>query len=183
MSETLDIPSFLRPEGHMRDLFADASTGALFSDCRTWRYRLWRRWSDKPACMFLMLNPSTADEKKNDPTIARCQRWAYAWGYGALEVCNLFAFRATDPADMKAAPDPVGPDNNYHTLVAASTAGLIVCAWGAHGGHQGRAARMLDLLRKFDLHALAFTQDGQPRHPLYLKGNSKPILWKLKGPA
>lgn len=158
-------------------LFADSRAGALFSDCKTWRYRLWRRWSDTPAALFIMLNPSTADETTNDPTVARCQKWARQWGYGAVEVCNLFAFRATDPEDMRGAADPVGPDNDQHILAAAKAAGRVICAWGVHGGHLNRETAVVELLRGYDLYALGFTQAGQPRHPLYLPGHVQPTPW------
>jgi len=89
------------------------ATGAVFSPCRKWRYLLWRQWdASKPAANFLMLNPSTADESKLDPTCARARDYAERWGYGALIVTNVFGWRATDPTDMKAAKDPVGPGND-----------------------------------------------------------------------
>src|SRR5438309_1547537 len=88
---------------------------ATISNCQQYRYRLSRCWDESlPACMFIMLNPSTADAKVDDRTIKRCMAYARAWGYGKLYVGNLFAFRATKPKNMKAASDPVGPNNHHH---------------------------------------------------------------------
>ena len=146
-------------------------SGATFSPCRRWRYLLWRRWdSARPVANFLMLNPSTADEVKLDPTCSRARDYAERWGYGALVVTNVFAFRNTDPARMKAAQDPVGPGNDAAIVRAAREAGIVVCAWGNHGAFLGRSARVTALLRKnhVELHALRVNAGGEPAHPLYL---------------
>lgn len=132
--------------------------------------------------MFLMLNPSTADESKNDPTVERCERWARSWGYGGLLVCNLFAFRATDPIDMKAARDPVGPDNDAAILECADRAGKVICGWGNHGGHLGRSSAVRKALAWKELHCLRITQAGEPQHPLYLPNDIKPIKLLDKSP-
>jgi len=153
------------------------TTGATFSPCKQYRYRLWRVWDhDKPRLLFCMLNPSTADEAVNDPTVERCERRARAMGYGGLEVVNIFAYRATDPRVMKAQDDPVGPDNDTYLVMAAQQAGMIVCGWGTHGGHLNRGllvARMLHQ-RGFKLHCLTITKGGQPGHPLYIGYDVQP---------
>lgn len=159
---------------------AMSASGATFSDCRRWRYLLWRRWdAARPAANFLMLNPSTADEHKLDPTCSRARRYAERWGYGGLVVTNVFAWRATDPAAMKAVEDPVGPDNDAAIAQAARTASLIVCAWGNHGAHRERSASVVSLLKRAGvrLHALRVNAAGEPAHPLYLKGNLQPRRW------
>ena len=146
-------------------------SGATFSPCRRWRYLLWRRWdASKPAANFLMLNPSTADELKLDPTCARARGYAERWGYGALIVTNIFAFRNTDPDRMKAAADPVGPGNDAAIVRAAQDAALVVCAWGNHGGFLGRSREVLKKLTAngIALHALRVNAGGEPAHPLYL---------------
>ena len=97
--------------------------------------------------MFLMLNPSTADEAVNDLTVARCENRTKLLGYSGLTVCNLFAFRATDPEDMKAAADPVGLGNDQSILSEADLAGKIICGWGVHGGYRGRSAEVVSMLR------------------------------------
>ena len=128
-------------------LIANAS-GAAFSKCRRWRYLLWRRWDEAgPVANFLMLNPSTADEVKLDPSCTRARNYAGQWGYGALVVTNIFAFRETKPDRMKAARDPVGRGNDAAILRAAREADLVVCAWGNHGAHDGRGEEVERLLR------------------------------------
>lgn len=157
-----------------------SDAGAAFSSCRRWRYLLWRRWDGtKPAANFLMLNPSTADETKLDPTCARARDYAERWGCGALIVTNVFAWRATDPDEMKAVADPVGPGNDRAIARAAREAGIVVCAWGNHGAHRDRARRVLEVLRNAGVatHALRVNGSGQPAHPLYLPGALVPAPW------
>src|SRR4051794_5411962 len=152
------------------------SSGATFSRCRRWRYLLWRKWSHRPIANFLMLNPSTADELRLDPSCTRARLYAERWGYGALIVTNLFGWRATDPDEMKAAPEPVGRANDAAILRAAREAAIVVCAWGNHGAHRDRSARVLRLLREagLELHALRVTGTGEPAHPLYLRKSLDP---------
>lgn len=162
----------------MSDLLTD--TGATFSPCRSYRYRLWRFWDQRPYLAFVMLNPSTADETANDPTIERCQRRAVAGGYGGLAVVNIFALRSTDPKALYRHADPVGPWNDAAILDVARQAGLLICAWGAHGKLHGRGARVLAMLRESGVepHALRIGKGGQPGHPLYLPYALEPVpIW------
>lgn len=155
--------------------------GATFSACRRWRTLLWRQWDAAlPVANFLMLNPSTADERVLDPTCARARAFAAAWGYGSLLVTNVFAWRATDPRDMRAARDPVGRGNDAAILRAARASSLVICAWGNHGAHLGRSYAVRALLRKagIDLHVLRLTGADEPAHPLYLPGRLRPRRWK-----
>ncbi|RKH99004.1 DUF1643 domain-containing protein [Corallococcus sp. AB030] len=155
--------------------------GATLSECGLYRYRLWRRWSamDDRRVLFVMLNPSVADGQQGDPTLRRCVAFAQAWGYGALTLCNLFAFRATDPADLMPAKDAVGPLNDAALESAAREASLIVGAWGAHRLVPQRAPAVLALLCRYHpVHALALTGAGEPRHPLYLAGHLRPQLYR-----
>ncbi len=155
-------------------------SGATFSPCRRWRYLLWRRWdASKPVANFLMLNPSTADELKLDPTCSRARDYAERWGYGALIVTNIFSFRNTNPNEMKAAADPVGPGNDAAIVKAARESAIVVCAWGNHGGFIGRSKEILKKLNSngIALHALRVNANGEPAHPLYLPGKLKPISW------
>ena len=161
-------------------MIAASASGAAFSPCRRWRYLLWRRWNpDRPAANFLMLNPSTADERRLDPTCSRARDYAERWGYGALIVTNVFGWRATDPGEMKAAADPVGPGNDRAIVRAAREAGLVVCAWGNHGAHLDRASSVLRLLGAAGVatHALRVNGTGQPAHPLYLPGMLRSTPW------
>jgi len=162
----------------MPSLICASESGAQFSPCRKWRYLLWRRWDEaKPVANFLMLNPSTADEFQLDPTCARARSYAEAWGYGGLIVTNIFAFRNTSPKIMRAAKDPVGPGNDAAIVRAAKEAAIVVCAWGNHGAHNERSARIRDLLKGFKLHTLRVNANGEPAHPLYLPGNLKASSW------
>jgi hypothetical protein len=152
--------------------------GAVFSGCRRWRYLLWRCWeSSGPVANFLMLNPSTADEFKLDPSCTRARNYAERWGFGAIVITNIFGWRATDPEEMKSAKDPVGRGNDRAIVRAAKEAQLVVCAWGNHGEHLGRGhevRRMLGL-HGVPLHVLRVNASGHPAHPLYLPATLKPV--------
>ena len=152
------------------DNWTDPS-GAVISDCGLYRYRLYRRWGAAPASLFVMLNPSTADAERNDPTIRRCMDFARGWGRGGIHVVNLFALRTTSPKTMMAAADPVGPDNEYHVKEAYRECVEVICAWGSHGRYRRQDRVMLDWLREAGScqpYALKITKSGQPGHPLYL---------------
>jgi hypothetical protein len=149
--------------------------------CRRWRTLLWRRWDEAgPIANFLMLNPSIADETVLDPTCARARDYAARWGYGTLLVTNVFAWRATNPDEMKAAQDPVGKGNDAVILRAARKSAIVVCAWGNHGAHLERSQAVLRLLRGAGvaLNALRLNASGEPAHPLYLSGRLRPRPWR-----
>ena len=161
-------------------MIAKNASGAQFSPCRRWRYLLWRRWDGgKPLANFLMLNPSTADEVQLDPSCTRARIYAERWGYGGLIVTNIFGWRATDPGEMKAVRDPVGKGNDAAILRAAKESVLVVCAWGNHGAHRERSARVLSALRSSEanLNYLKINSSGEPAHPLYLRGSLQPTRW------
>lgn len=162
----------------------DAASIALYSDCERYRYLLTRVWDEsRPRALFILLNPSTATEVQNDPTVERCERRARALGFGGFRVTNIFAYRATDPKVMRAQADPVGPGNDAairESLEWAAGAGdRIICAWGAHGAHLGRGAAVEALLRDSGraLHHLGLTKAGAPKHPLYIGYDRQPELW------
>jgi len=148
-------------------------SGAIFSECRKYRYALWRRWDERPYVLFIGLNPSTADETVDDPTIRRCKQFAKDWGYGAVYMANLFAYRATKPAEMKKASEPVGPENDIWLLELSAGAGLVVAAWGVHGTHAQRDTDVIGLLGH--MHCLGVTKNLDPLHPLYLPKTTKPF--------
>lgn len=162
----------------------DAPSVAVYSDCERYRYLLTRVWDPAgPRALFVMLNPSTATEVQNDPTVERCERRARTLGFGAFRVTNIFAWRATDPKEMRAQPDPVGPENDRAILEsvdwAAGPGARIVCAWGAHGAHLARGAAVERLLRNTgrELFHLGLTKAGDPKHPLYIGYDRQPELW------
>jgi len=151
---------------------------ALISRDGFYRYWLSRTWDhDKKIVIFIGLNPSTADAEKDDPTIRRCISFAQDWGYGGLVMLNLFAFRATHPADMRRAEDPVGPDNDGY--IKFMTAGkTTVCCWGTHGHYKNRDNEVLEMIQ--DPKMMALSKYGFPRHPLYLRKSLKPMGFKNK---
>lgn len=161
-------------------LKGDAASRAEYSPCLRYRYTLTRVWNAAGGrALFVLLNPSTATEMHNDPTVERCERRARALGYGAFRVCNIFAYRATDPRVMRAAADPVGPDNDAALAASAAWADRIVCAWGTHGAHLGRGPAVERLLRTTGrpLFHLGLSAAGHPRHPLYIGYARQPEPW------
>ncbi|CUH16257.1 hypothetical protein JSE7799_00349 [Jannaschia seosinensis] len=159
----------------------DAPSTATYSPDMLYRYDLTRVWDATGGRVaFVMLNPSTATEIANDPTVERCERRARALGFGAFRVTNIFAWRATDPKDMRAAADPVGgPANDAAIRDAALWADLTVCAWGTHGAHLGRGEEVARLLRATDrpLATLGLSKGGHPKHPLYIGYAVQPEPW------
>ncbi len=156
--------------------------GATFSRCRRWRYLLWRCWDkSKPAANFLMLNPSTADEVKLDPSCTRARNYAGRWGYGAVLITNIFAWRETKPGNLFQVKNPVGRGNDAAILKAARESKIVVCAWGNHGLHRERAREVVALLRKegVRLKFLRINGCGQPAHPLYLPADLKPAPFRV----
>ena len=122
------------------------SQGARFSDDRVYRYSLWRCWNpSQPYVMFVGLNPSTADEKDDDPTIRRCIGFCKSWGFGGLYMLNLFALRSTDPKLLKSHTDPVGADNNRALSMYAEASAWVIAAWGTHGALLGRGQEVIDV--------------------------------------
>jgi hypothetical protein len=150
---------------------------AVLSPCRKYRYRLERSWAPGNRVGFLMLNPSTADETADDPTIRRCIGFAKDWGYGGLIVGNLFALRSTDPQALYAAADPVGPDNDGHLLRIAWECETVICAWGKHGAFRKRGKAVASMLDLCNLAALKILSDGSPGHPLYLPKNAQRVAY------
>jgi hypothetical protein len=148
---------------------------ASFSRDGRYRYSLRRAWSDGPAVTWVLLNPSTADARVDDPTIRRCIGFSRRWGFGALEVVNLFALRATDPKILPRAPDPVGASNDAALRRALARSAVVVAAWGEHGRLHGRSARVRRWLPDGAL-ALGLNASGEPVHPLYVPGNRVAVL-------
>jgi hypothetical protein len=164
-------------------LARDHHAGAVFSDCGKYRYVLWRCLTgrfDEPhtSVLWLMLNPSTANATKLDPTLTRCLAYTKAWGYQQMAVVNVFAFRSTNPKGLLSAVDPVGAENDQHIGIEAAGADLVVCGWG-EGVPTWARHRIDDVARELERagkvpHALAVTGAGNPSHPLYLKADLSP---------
>jgi len=153
-------------------------SGAILSDDRKYRYLLWRMWDEGPRLVYVMLNPSTADGVENDPTIRRCINFAKRDGYGAIDVVNLYALRATDPDELKGRPceELEGPLNGMYWHEAFSTAAAVVAAWGAWWDGQSFDSRPLRRtinaparMHGLQVLCLGLTKSGAPRHPLMVK--------------
>jgi len=162
--------------------------GGLFSACRTWRYRLWRVWGSAELehhVAFVGLNPSTADENVDDPTMRRCIGFARAWGFEGLQMLNLFATRTPYPGVMaerfRAGENVVGPENDTHILETASRCAMVVTAWGASSFPfvPGRSHAVRELLSgaEIPVHRLGVNKNGTPVHSLYIPADRKPVRW------
>jgi hypothetical protein len=148
---------------------------ARFSRCRLYRYALWRRWSDGPQVLFVMLNPSTADETHDDPTVRRCIGFAQAWGFGAIAVGNLFALCTSSPSALQAAKLPIGNMTDRWLARLQAESSVVVAAWGNHGTFCGRSTVVRAWLR--EPHVLGVTRRGEPRHPLYARCDAQLVAW------
>ncbi|MBD3679515.1 MAG: DUF1643 domain-containing protein [Rhodobacteraceae bacterium] len=158
----------------------DAASVAVYSPCERYRYSLTRTWdADGKRALFVMLNPSTATEVQNDPTVERCERRARTLGFGAFCVTNIFAWRDTDPRKMRAVADPVGPGNDAAITEFAGWADQVICAWGTHGAHLNRGPEVERLLRatRRPLFHLGLSKAGHPKHPLYIGYAQQPEPW------
>lgn len=164
---------------------------AVIDPTGQYRYSLTREWDPgKPKVVFIMLNGSTADAEHDDPTLRRGIGFANRWGFGSLEVVNLFGYRTTFPKELKAAADPYGPENNRYLWDAVTRAcnvtrpdDKIIVAWGANGTYRGRDKEVLNLLaiNNIKVYCLGVTKDGIPRHPLYLKNDVVPTIYTGEG--
>ncbi len=153
----------------------------VFSADRRYRYTLVHRWDELldpvRGIAWIGLNPSTADEHQLDPTLRRIRAFSARWGYAYFVMLNLFAWRATDPADMKAAGDPVGPDNDEWIARCSSGVDRVMLAWGEHGVHLGRDQAVLGLLDRRKTYCLERNASGRPKHPLYVSRTAAPALF------
>jgi hypothetical protein len=169
-----------------RHWIGSGKAGATFDETRKFRYTLWRNWSQTlyvpERCAFIGLNPSTADEHQLDPTVTRCVNWSKEWGFGGMAMLNLFAYRATDPTDMKKHPSPCGLDNCDAIRNVVNSASRVVLCWGNHGTHMDRAQYVTsELLKGVDrdrIFTFGTNLNGEPKHPLYLRGDTPLELWR-----
>ncbi|XGV97432.1 MAG: DUF1643 domain-containing protein [Leptolyngbya sp. BL-A-14] len=154
-------------------------TGAEFDVTGRYRYLLWRSWDEQaPRVGFVMLNPSRADAVMNDPTIRRCLGFAQAWGFGALEVVNLFAYCTAHPKELRQVADPVGQENDRYLATLPQRVNTMILAWGNDGCLQARDRAVMALWDdRAPVYCLGTTRLGQPKHPLYLRRNAQPARW------
>lgn len=156
---------------------------ATWSPCKLYRYTLRRTWakSDASALVtWVLLNPSTADETHDDPTIRRCIDYSKSWGYGGLIIVNAYGLRSTDPKGLWKVQDPNGPENDAALLGACREASRVVCGWGANLRNDRRDSLSV-LLRDIELSALKINANGSPAHPLYQRSDALPHPFSLKG--
>ena len=152
---------------------------AILSDCKKYRYWLSRTWDEsKPLIGFIGLNPSTADHIDDDRTISRCINFAKSWGAGGFYMMNLFAYRATAPLNMMEAEEPIGMENNNYLQELKNKVEKVVICWGDNGRHNGRSKEVLSLLDQGDLYCITINKSGEPKHPLYIKGDAQLIPYK-----
>jgi hypothetical protein len=145
-----------------------------------YRYNLVRIWEEhQPRVCFVMLNPSTADAYQDDPTIRRCIGFARAWGYGSLEVVNLYAWRATDPKEIWKATFPIGSENDRYIDAAVKRSSCVIAAWGVGAKCRARVGQVNRIL--VNAYCLGRTKKGDPRHPLFIPANHKPSLYLSAG--
>jgi hypothetical protein len=159
-----------------REEYRRLERGAIYSDCKKYRYLLWRRWSNVRPLVCCMLNPSTATAEKNDNTVAQMENRAKQAGHGGIIVTNLFAYRSTYPAVLWKQDDPVGEDNDDAIKLAASLGGWVMCAWGNDGKKFMRSEIVRHMLSDIPLFALGLTDSGEPRHPRGCEYNSWPYF-------
>lgn len=154
---------------------------AAFSPDRNHRYALFRRWGHGPTLCWVMLNPSTASAFTDDPTIRRCRSFSQRAGFGGLVVVNLFSLRSTDPMKLWRHKDPIGPLGDQFIQSQACTRTSIIAAWGSHGARNGRGQRVADMLTDAGvaLYCLGTTANGQPKHPLYVKGDTQLVPYRV----
>ncbi|MGA2263839.1 MAG: DUF1643 domain-containing protein [Acidobacteriota bacterium] len=149
---------------------------AEFSPCKRFRYALWRVWDHtKPFVLFICLNPSIADEKQDSRTSRRCIRFAQSWGFGRLCMANLFAYRSQDPRGLWQVSDPVGFGNDRRLGELATQAGMVVAAWGHRGSYRNRDKEVVAFIP--NLYCLGKTKEGNPRHPLFVTKETKPVKY------
>lgn len=163
------------------DLLGTAS--AVFSEDETYRYLLTRAWGEGQCVTWVMLNPSTADHEANDPTITRIMGFSRRWGFGGLTVVNLYALRSTDPAALASHPDPIGPENDRIIAENCEPDQMVIGAWGSGFRQKDRPAAVAAMVAEtgWPMLCLGTTKDGHPRHPLYVKGDTTPIVYELPG--
>lgn len=167
--------------------FGDLKSGATFSEGRLYRYCLWRRWAAGPIICFVGLNPSTANETRNDRTVTRCSNFAKGWThtdrrrYGGMLMINLFAFVSTEPTGLRQAEEPIGPLNDAVLDRAPNLCDSIVCCWGNNGVYRGRGDQIRD--RIFEtctrpIYNLGLTEKGEPKHASRLREDTQPVIWR-----
>ena len=164
----------------MNDIDLSIPKGAIFSDDRKYRYALWRCWNPSlPPLAVIGLNPSSANEIKDDATITRLMGRAEQNGFGGLLMGNLYAFVSTNPALLLSVNDTVGIHNDDYLKMMIGMAGRTLCGWGSFKPVKRRSPIVLAMIT--EPYCLGVNADGQPKHPLYISYDTPMI--KYKSPA
>lgn len=151
---------------------------AVLDKTRKYRYLLKRQWGDSSNFVnFILLNPSTANEIVDDPTVKACISFAKRWGYDGLYITNLFAYRTKSPKELKKADSPIGEENDKYLSKHAKKSDLVVAAWGNHGKFAGRNLEVLKIIKDTPIHCLGTTKLEEPRHPLYVRREQLAKKW------
>lgn len=157
---------------------------AIISDDGVYRYCAGRQWdTGLPFVSWIMLNPSTADAEVDDPTVRRCVEFSKRWGFGTLNIANLYALRATEPSKLRTyTGDPVGPRNDECIAQVCAAGSVIILAWGTGSYSGGRVAAVWEIIKALPVAKLCLgvTKDGSPRHPLYVRGDTRLSHWAVK---
>lgn len=171
----------MRPAGgaHRWPIPEGVEGGAVFSEDGDYRYLLSRAWARGSGFVaFIGLNPSTAEAEYDDPTVRKCCHWAREWGFGGMYMLNLYAYRATDPAMMRAAADPIGPKNDGWIARTVRTSVIAVCAWGSSVKEE-RWRPIAESVPPDKRYCLGRTKYGHPKHPLYLANATQRESWVI----
>lgn len=162
-------------ERDVADREGDPGSPSVWSPCRRFRYVLWRKWASGPYLMVVGLNPSTADDEADDPTLRRCIGFAKREGMGALCMANVYAYRSTDPKGLRqlGLPLAAGQDNGRWLAACAKQAGAVICAWGKHAARNDvQAVSAILRANNTRVMCLGTNKDGSPKHPLYLPADA-----------
>lgn len=153
--------------------------GAIISDCKYYRYSLWRLWDQsKRTITFIGLNPSTADAQEDDHTILKLIEYTKKWCFGGFYVVNLFAYRATDSKKIKQIIDPVGENNDDYIASAMEQSELVIAMWSNHGNYNGRADEVYEAIKHMNMiHCFKVNRTGEPAHPLMLSYDTQPVVY------
>ena len=163
-----------------RKVINDFKSTAVFSSCFDYRYSITQVWNDSgKKLLYILLNPSKATEEISDPTLTRCQNRAHRLGYTQFKVCNLFAFRSTNPNLLKSTSDIIGFHNDEILRKSIRWADSIISSWGSLGTIRERNLAVKKILKDSGkpVYHLGLTKNQQPKHLLYISFDVHPKKW------
>jgi hypothetical protein len=156
----------------------EISKYAMLSPCLQYRFALSRAWKPNARVIgFILLNPSTADDKIDDPTVKKLIDFAKYNGFGGFLLANIFSLRSPDPKSLRAHRDPIGPSNDYWIQQVIRWSEQVICGWGNHGTYRQRGKEVKLLIPRAKRFVFGFNNGGQPTHPLYLSPTKRFLPW------